>query len=57
MENNKPDYRGIGLTILAILSIIVLVICMAIKIWVVCEYGDKPITEVPSWTIVWLDNQ
>lgn len=57
MKNNKPDYKGIGLTILAIISIIVLVICMAIKIWVVCEYGDKPITEVPAWTLVWLDNK
>ena len=39
--------------ILALLAI--MIICVILKIWVVVEYGDLPITEVPSWAIPWMN--
>lgn len=41
---------GIFITVV----IIAVVACVIIKIWVVCEYGDMPITDVPSWAVPWL---
>lgn len=41
----------IAITILALIALVGIVV---LKIWVVIEYGDMPITEVPSWAIPWL---
>ena len=33
-----------------------IILCIAIKIWVIMEYGDLPISEVPTWAIPWIMN-
>ena len=38
--------------IIAILAVLATIVFL--KIWVIVEYGDMPITEVPSWAIPWL---
>ena len=39
---------------LIIIGIIALILLCILKVWVITEYGDLPITEVPSWAIPWL---
>ena len=39
---------------LIIIGIIALIVLCILKVWVITEYGDLPITEVPSWVIPWL---
>lgn len=39
---------------LIIICIIALIVLCILKVWVITEYGDMPITEVPSWAIPWL---
>ena len=39
---------------LIIIGIIALIALCILKVWVITEYGDMPITEVPSWAIPWL---
>ena len=39
---------------LIIIGIIALIVLCIFKIWVNVNYGDMPITEVPSWVIPWL---
>ena len=54
-EKQMKD-KIIGCLLIAgiIILIIAIVACAIIEVWVVNEYGDLPITEVPSWTIPWL---
>jgi hypothetical protein len=39
---------------LIIIGIIALIVLCILKVWVNVNYGDMPITEVPSWAIPWL---
>lgn len=38
-----------------ILMIIFILTCMIIKTWVIMEYSNTPISEVPTWAWLWLD--
>ena len=40
--------------IFCILALIVFVLCIVIKFWVIYEYNDTPISEVPTWAWYWL---
>lgn len=40
--------------LIIILAIILLVVCMIIKFYVIYEYADTPISEVPAWAWWWL---
>ena len=42
--------------IFCILCLIVAVVCIVIKFWVIYEYADTPISEVPTWAWFWLQN-
>ena len=57
-ENPMKDIKDkiIGCLFIAgiIALLIAMVVCIIIELWVVSEYGDMPITEVPSWAIPWL---
>ena len=51
---NKPDWEMIGGIVFIILVLAVLIVCAVLYFWVLSEYGDTPISEVPSWAIPWL---
>ena len=53
---NKLDWDLILGCILIVICVVAVIVCIILKIWVICEYGDMPITEVPSWAIPWLTN-
>lgn len=38
------------------IGLTVIILYIAIKIWVIMEYGDLPISEVPTWAIPWIMN-
>lgn len=42
--------------IFCIVILIVAVVCIVIKFWVIYEYADTPISEVPTWAWFWLQN-
>ena len=42
--------------IFCIVVLIVAVVCIVIKFWVIYEYADTPISEVPTWAWFWLQN-
>ena len=46
----KPNQE----TIIIILALVALVVCMIIKFYVIYEYADTPIAEVPAWAWWWL---
>lgn len=52
----KIDWEFILYVSFMILVALVIIVCVVLKIWVFVEYGDLPITEVPSWAIPWLTN-
>ena len=41
-------------TIIIILALVALVFCVIIKFYVIYEYADTPIAEVPAWAWWWL---
>lgn len=54
-NKNKLDRKSILLIIVYILIIIAVIgFFVFLKIWVYMEYGDVPISEVPSWAIPYL---
>ena len=53
---NKPDWENILQILIVITFIAILGLIVFLKVWVVINYGDMPITEVPSWAIPWLTN-
>lgn len=53
-QKKKIDWGMVSKIVLLVIFIAVMVVMIAIKIWVYMEYGDMPITEVPSWAIPWL---
>ena len=53
---NKPDWENILQILIVITFITILGLMVFLKVWVVINYGDMPITEVPSWAIPWLTN-
>lgn len=50
----KIDWETLSSIVFVIFVIAVILICLFLKIWVIVNYGDMPITEVPSWAIRWL---
>ena len=52
----KIDWKLILYIFMIVICIIAIAVCAFLKIWVFVEYGDMPITEVPSWAIPWLTN-
>lgn len=56
MKKKKIDWGVVIYTLLIVIFLIVFIVCIVLKIWVLIEYGDMPITEVPSWAIPWLTN-
>ena len=54
MKKKKIDWGDILYISLIVMFLIVFIVCIVLKIWVLIEYGDMPITEVPSWAIPWL---
>ena len=52
----KIDWDVVLYASLMIIIALAIIVCVVLKIWVICEYGDMPITEVPSWAIPWLTN-
>lgn len=56
MKKKKIDWGAVFYTSLIAIFLIVFIVCIVLKIWVLIEYGDMPITEVPSWVIPWLTN-
>lgn len=56
MKKKKIDWGVVLYTLLIVIFLIVFIVCIVLKIWVLIEYGDMPITEVPSWAIPWLTN-
>ena len=53
---NKPDWENILQILIVITFAMILGLMVFLKVWVVINYGDMPITEVPSWAIPWLTN-
>ena len=56
MKKKKIDWDVVLYTSLCVIALIAVIVCIVLKIWVLIEYGDMPITEVPSWAIPWLTN-
>lgn len=56
MKKNKIDWDVVLYISFMVLFLLAIIVCIVIKIWVLVEYGDIPITEVPSWAIPWLTN-
>lgn len=52
----KIDWQLVGTIAFIVVTILILIIVMVLKVWVICEYADTPISEVPSWAIPWLTN-
>ena len=52
----KIDWDVVLYVSFVIFVVLAIIVCVVLKIWVICEYGDMPITEVPSWAIPWLTN-
>ena len=50
----KIDWELVSVITFLVIFAIVMIIVVVLKIWVCMEYGDMPITEVPSWAIPWL---
>ena len=50
----KIDWELVSVITFLVIFAIVMIIVVVLKIWVNMEYGDMPITEVPSWAIPWL---
>lgn len=53
---NKPDWEKILQILIVITFVTILGLMVFLKVWVIINYGDMPITEVPSWAIPWLTN-
>ena len=51
----KIDWQMIFSMAVIAIVILLLITCVVIKIWVYCEYGDMPITEIPAWALPWLE--
>ena len=56
MKKKKIDWDVVLYISLYVMALIAVIVCIVLKIWVLIEYGDMPITEVPSWAIPWLTN-
>jgi hypothetical protein len=51
---HKPDWSLILWITFIVICAVAIVVCIILRIWVINEYGDMPITEVPSWAIPWI---
>lgn len=55
-KKKKIDWDVVLYVSFIIFVALAIIVCVVLKIWVIVEYGDMPITEVPSWAIPWLTN-
>jgi len=55
-KKKKIDWDVVLYISFMIFIALAVLVCTVLKIWVIAEYGDMPITEVPSWAIPWLTN-
>lgn len=53
---NKFDWGNVLWILIVITFVAILGLMIFLKVWIVINYGDMPITEVPSWAIPWLTN-
>ena len=53
---NKLDWNKILHVLLVIICAVILGLMAFFFFFVIIEYGDMPISEVPSWAIPWLTN-
>ena len=53
-QKKKIDWGMVSIIAFLVIFVIVMIIVVVLRIWVYMEYGDMPITEVPSWAIPWL---
>lgn len=53
---NKFDWGNVLWILIVIAFVAILGLMIFLKVWIVINYGDMPITEVPSWVIPWLTN-
>lgn len=42
--------------LVGIIGLILFILVLFLKFWVIFEFADTPISEVPSWAIPWLTN-
>lgn len=54
MKKKKIDWQLVRVIAFLIIFAVIMAIVVILKVWVICEYGDMPITEVPAWAIPWL---
>lgn len=52
----KPDWDVVLYVAFIIGFCLLIITAIILKFWVIVEYGDMPITEVPSWAVPWLTN-
>lgn len=53
---NRFDWGNVLWILIVIAFVAILGLMIFLKVWIVINYGDMPITEVPSWVIPWLTN-
>ena len=53
---NKFDWGNVLWILIVIAFVAILGLMIFLKVWIVINYGDISITEVPSWVISWLIN-
>lgn len=48
---NKIDWKFVALMVVIVIVGIIAMICVGWSIYAFVKYGDKPITEIPSWAL------
>lgn len=51
---NKPNWERLLQILIIITFVAILGLMVFLKVWVIVNYGDMPISEVPSWAIPWI---
>lgn len=51
---NKPNWEKLLQILIIITFVAILGLMVFLKVWVIVNYGDMPISEVPSWAIPWI---
>ena len=56
MKNlSKENIKQTIIIILIVACMAVGILCLLLKVWVMVEYGDVPLSDVPSWVLPWLN--
>lgn len=51
---NKPNWEKLLQILIIITFVAILGLMVFLKVWVIVNYGDMPISDVPSWAIPWI---